>query len=744
MTKPWPSFILLLLWNLGVLSAQTPVITLFPLPAPETLDSLPLPIGLHWGGKTDGQYYLLRRNVTDLQRHSFTGTTWQRDQSPVLSNRFLSTLINTSGTTCLLATVENVGNDPVGYHRRFQILRTEHTWNEAETVFSITYNLNPQPGQPFQLPDYDPDLIALSDSVFYYKLTIVGDGGPYPPRYWYSVDAGHSWNFTEVQANFYVHNEFFALREGHFLRSSNPEFTNAVEWPLPDSLSSTTSVQGLFWALDTFYMYTGNTMRWKRTENTDWQAEQLPFCWINSLQEKQQHLYAATSDGLYQASHTQTNWKKLVSSHDEKLTFFNNNLLVLDSTDLLFYNNAQGIIHSIDGGITWQPFQRGLPERGADALSFWGDSLLSNVYSGFLNVSAEGRDWRPIFVEEASCNIAPTWLPIGAGGFMETRHAGANPSIYTDEIFYTPDRITWIPAAPLPPLQFTKLFYQQQRLWVVGLDGSFYSDNLGQYWDTLTLPNPSTGYPFSIYGWITQGDTIVFMDNDNKLHRTIDFGQNWTILSTPTLPVTIASYWIFRQKNKLLLCSNGGRIWTSSDWGDNWTQACTVLPGYTQNSLLQYSMKHDSILSMDNFLTLDAGQHWLKMTGSLVPTSSEALAWDSAWLYFSGYHQGIYRVPSGPVWTQLHQLGDSTILSTEVASTKTWHIQPNPVQTRLYLKGEVPEFSTWTIVDIMGKIVATGQLQEQSISVETLKAGVYFLKIQAGAHMEIQKFIISR
>lgn len=744
MMKSWLPLIALLFWNSCFLSAQTSAITLLPLPTPETLDSLPLPIHLNWGGKTDSQYYLLRRNVPDVQRRDVAGTTWQHDQSPALSNRFLSTLVNTGGTACLLATVENIGSNPTGYHRRFQILRTEHTWNEAETVFSITFNLNPAPGAPFQLPDYNPDLIGLSDSVFYYRLNIVGEGGPYNPRYWYSVDAGHSWHFTAVQANFQVHDEFFALREEHFLRSSNPEFTNAIEWPLPDSLSSTAGVQGFFWELDTFYLYTSDAVRWKRTENTDWKAEQLPFCWLNSLQQKQQYLYAATSDGLYKATHTQTNWERLLRSHDEKLTYSNANLLVMDSTDVLFYSNAQGIIHSMDGGNTWQPFHRGLPQQGANTLGFWGDSLLSNRHNGFLNISAEGRDWRPVFVEKANCNVAPTWLPVGPGGFTRTLHLGAEPWKYTCEILYTPDRSTWIPTAPIPPLQFPQLFYQQQRLWVVGLEGSFYSDDLGQHWDTLTLPNPYTGYPFPIYGWVAQGDTIVFADNDDKLHRTTDFGQHWTVLSTPTLAVSSASYWIFRQKSKLLMCSNGGRIWTSSDWGDSWTQTCSGLPDYTENSLLQYSMKHDSILSVDNFLTLDAGQHWLKMTGSIVPTSSEALTWDSTWLYFSGYQKGIYRVPSGPIWVQLHQLGDSIVSAKEVGNTKTWHIQPNPVQTRLHLADPVPAWSTWTIFDIMGKIVATGQLEGQSIAVETLKVGVYFLKIQTGAQMGIQKFTISR
>jgi hypothetical protein len=334
------------------------------------------------------------------------------------------------------------------------------------------------------------------------------------------------------------------------------------------------------------------------------------------------------------------------------------------------------------------------------------------------------------------------WFPNGPGGFLLACILNASTPESNCKLVYTPDRKTWIQAAPLANSYGSapRLQYQQNRLWFTSPNHCRYSDDFGQHWDSLLLPNPALGAPYPGFGWAASGDTVVFADYDNIWHRTVDFGQNWSILTTPSVVATDYIAFIFRQKRKLLFCTNGGQIWTSADWGDSWVQTCSGLPNLTSDDLMIYRMIHDSVLITRNFMTLDAGKHWLEMTGASVPLDPYALAWNAQWLYFSGYQRGIYRVPSGPILAKLAQLDG--LSPTNEISLSTWDIRPNPVRNRIYFAGSLPAFTNWQILDLSGRVVAEGRFQEPGIPVQTLHDGVYFLKMETEKGMEMRKFVV--
>ncbi len=69
-------------------------------------------------------------------------------------------------------------------------------------------------------------------------------------------------------------------------------------------------------------------------------------------------------------------------------------------------------------------------------------------------------------------------------------------------------------------------------------------------------------------------------------------------------------------------------------------------------------------------------------------------------------------------------------------------LYPNPVKTTLNVKlFDVSNVMTYRIVNIMGQIVLTGVLSRDSIDVEKLKNGIYFMEVNDGEELMIQSFI---
>lgn len=731
----------ILLTRILLLQAQSPVIVPLALQAVEKVDSLPKKVDIRWIAKANQEYYLHQAAGNVMSRDSAGNASWDVPSVPASFFALNRSMVNLANGVCLLAKTEN--NSGPGINRTFTILRTTSTWEEAEIKLSLTFH--EIMGQPQQIADYQTSFFKLNDFVVYYQLHLFGlNGAPGGTRIFRSMDTGLSWQ--QVSAVVHVRaGDFFSIEDDHFLRADNHDMTNAVEWPFPDTSIKAADYRGLFLESDTFYFYTRQGVRWKKTENTAWQSEQLPFCRVYALKESWGHCYTVTSTGLFQVDHTETNWQPLLHiplgiSYD---WVGNNRLAVVDSTDLFFFSDANGLLHSTDGGLTWQDFHRGLPGKGAYYLYAFGDSVLCRGDGSALAISGTGHSWQPFLTDTFGCMAPQSWLAAGQGGFMISVLRNTNASQSTCQIFYTPDRQHWISTPALFDYYNTPYTaYQENRLWLLGINnGPLYSDDLGQHWDTLDLQNlPSGIYIDPFYGWATKGDTIVSVDNNGKILRTTDFGQEWIHLSTPVSPANVSGNWIFRQKNQLLLCSRGGKIWTSTDWGDSWVQTCSGLPGYTQDASMYYQMLHDSILTTASFFTLNAGQRWVQLTGDVVPDNSP-IDWNDDWMYFSDYVHSIYRTPVAAILDELNQSDTTATPVQHPETSKPWRIQPNPAREMLYITGSIPELSRWSIIDMYGQVVMHGIWLGGPIPITTLPAGIYILRLQHHGKTSVEKFI---
>jgi hypothetical protein len=69
-------------------------------------------------------------------------------------------------------------------------------------------------------------------------------------------------------------------------------------------------------------------------------------------------------------------------------------------------------------------------------------------------------------------------------------------------------------------------------------------------------------------------------------------------------------------------------------------------------------------------------------------------------------------------------------------------LYPNPVKTTLNVKlFDSGEVMTYRIIDITGKVVLIGELSQNSIDVEKLKSGIYFIEVNEGEELLMQSFI---
>ena len=94
-------------------------------------------------------------------------------------------------------------------------------------------------------------------------------------------------------------------------------------------------------------------------------------------------------------------------------------------------------------------------------------------------------------------------------------------------------------------------------------------------------------------------------------------------------------------------------------------------------------------------------------------------------------------------YTQLSEIQFSNSTSTGIANTvsKDFSIYPNPSKTELFFKSNFSGNVTYEITTIEGKTLQSGIVNSSSIAIETLKAGIYIVKIKTEAGEALQRFV---
>lgn len=87
------------------------------------------------------------------------------------------------------------------------------------------------------------------------------------------------------------------------------------------------------------------------------------------------------------------------------------------------------------------------------------------------------------------------------------------------------------------------------------------------------------------------------------------------------------------------------------------------------------------------------------------------------------------------------ELGTVTQLEGPDKDNKSILVHPNPAQDELFLSGALLGDEFYEITTLVGKTVQTGTLRKQAISIESLLAGFYLIKIKADRSESVQRFV---
>jgi hypothetical protein len=192
----------------------------------------------------------------------------------------------------------------------------------------------------------------------------------------------------------------------------------------------------------------------------------------------------------------------------------------------------------------------------------FGDTLILSSYQGSIRSTDKGSSWSDLSEDEEYCDFIS-----GNIGIMQTLYSG--PGI-TDSLFFTYDAgVTWVsPVAIGKTDQFANYLYDSTVI-VPNYDSTNWklTKDLGLSWVTINIPIPDSinGKPSKIGEHFIYGDTLFvisggfdvsagnFVDSP-RLFFSYDLGQTWNTKTLPNM-VCWAKY----------SCDNGQQVSISAD-----------------------------------------------------------------------------------------------------------------------------------------------------------------------------------
>ena len=160
--------------------------------------------------------------------------------------------------------------------------------------------------------------------------------------------------------------------------------------------------------------------------------------------------------------------------------------------------------------------------------------------------------------------------------------------------------------------------------------------------------------------WIFNPDTVLFGGNYGKIIKTVDGGNNWTLVYADTT----LQFWsfFFVNHNTGYVSGSYGKIMKTTNKGDNWT----ALNSGTQTALdgMWFPNENTGYVGGANIFlkTTNSGQSWVNKVGNFISAFETAEA-----VYFSDANTGYYctntssarivkTTDGGDTWSVVHNV----------------------------------------------------------------------------------------
>ncbi|TNJ43148.1 T9SS type A sorting domain-containing protein [Tamlana fucoidanivorans] len=300
-----------------------------------------------------------------------------------------------------------------------------------------------------------------------------------------------------------------------------------------------------------------------------------------------------------------------------------------------------------------------------------------------------------------------------------------------------------------------------------GSYGIYKSSDAGFNWGLADLGLPANcsvrrltmdpSNPNIIYASLNQ-----FGNNDpGGLYKTTNGASTWSQVSIPSEIKSVNNFFIDRNTGSMFISAgsrsgtlNAGGVWKSEDEGTSWIRIfeapyvwqTEVSPANPNIILVSVAAQVPSMLNEFKnpgaYISIDAGETWKKINQGLAHPDrivdlkpdpvDETLIWSAGW------GSGWYKAKI--------DLDVLSLQSDKKVDKRKVKLYPNPVNNGiLNFKGVelLANYSKFTIVDVMGKVVRNGILEEPSINVSGLQSGMYVVVISSGEETNSYKVLIN-
>lgn len=382
----------------------------------------------------------------------------------------------------------------------------------------------------------------------------------------------------------------------------------------------------------------------------------------------------------------------------------------------------------------------------SSATNAW--AIATTLFSGnfgavpiFLRTTNGGQTWAPAFLPLDTSHTPSSIFALNQSIAWVTAYDMANEN--AGKVYKTVDGgASWTEqstAAFTDAARYIHFFNANEGV-AVGDSSVYLSSDGGLHWTfngSLPIPFPGPSH-FTFNANEAKGDTVWLADSYGNFYRSIDRGQNWTLLSgnlgtnvkgiafkNANYGLAITATWTGSQTSGnytdggyIHRTNDGGATWTPTPYGLGSTNISTsaakydvaYLPGSQNTFVVSCEIEGFSCIS------LDGGMSWQFIDSNQKHTAlaftSEQNGWSGG--YLSGFFEGIYK------WDGL-SAAVPTLVQTSVG------IYPNPAGEWLNIVLPHSESALFSITDITGKQQMHGELDalHTKVRIGELLPGTY-------------------
>jgi hypothetical protein len=231
-------------------------------------------------------------------------------------------------------------------------------------------------------------------------------------------------------------------------------------------------------------------------------------------------------------------------------------------------------------------------------------------------------------------------------------------------------------------------------------------------------------------------EALMVVENDlylgvnQKVYKYDIVNQNWISKSNGVPNNTVGSLTYVKDdlQNIILFEGNGNSndVVKSTNGGDSWSITDNGLPNVGVYSLLGISTTVFAGNDYGVYQTSNQGESWIDISGFEGASPAKFLTKSS---------DDLYVLQGGKLWKKdLASLGITSI--SDVITYPETRVFPNPTNNTVFIDRMLP-VSNYEIIDITGKVVATGLLYNQSIDLTGLKNGLYLISLSPSDNNKI-------